>query len=139
MSGAAPLPGQAEDTIVVLDFGSQYSRLIARRIREANVYCEVHPHDTPWERLLEVNPKRIRPVGRTGERLRDRSTARTPGVVSLRYSRSGHLLRHAIDCAGRRWRCGRLRSSRVWSSRSRNHRAGRTLFAGVRCGDAVSG
>jgi GMP synthase (glutamine-hydrolysing) len=57
VSGDAPVPGQSDDTIVVLDFGSQYSRLIARRIREANVYCEVHPHDTPWERLLALNPK----------------------------------------------------------------------------------
>jgi GMP synthase (glutamine-hydrolysing) len=50
-------PASFDDTIIVLDFGSQYSRLIARRIREANVYCEVHPHDTPWERLAALNPK----------------------------------------------------------------------------------
>lgn len=52
-------PASHQDTIVVLDFGSQYSRLIARRIREANVYCEILPHDSPWTRLAELHPKGI--------------------------------------------------------------------------------
>ena len=51
----APLSGQ--ETIIILDFGSQYSMLIARRIRECHVYCEILPHDTPWERIKKLNPK----------------------------------------------------------------------------------
>ncbi len=51
----APLSGR--ETIIILDFGSQYSMLIARRIRECHVYCEILPHDTPWERIEKLNPK----------------------------------------------------------------------------------
>ncbi|MBQ2800610.1 MAG: glutamine-hydrolyzing GMP synthase [Lachnospiraceae bacterium] len=45
--------------IVVLDFGGQYNQLIARRVRECNVYCEVHPHNMDMEKIKEMNPKGI--------------------------------------------------------------------------------
>jgi len=45
------------ETILILDFGSQYTQLIARRIREQNVYCEIHPHTLPIEKIKEINPK----------------------------------------------------------------------------------
>jgi len=51
------LPPSERETIVVLDFGSQYSMLIARRVRECNVYCELVPHDTPWEKIASLNPR----------------------------------------------------------------------------------
>ena len=47
------------DLIVVLDFGAQYSMLIARRVRECNVYCEVLPHDIPVEELKKRKVKGI--------------------------------------------------------------------------------
>ena len=51
------LPPGERETIVVLDFGSQYSMLIARRVRECQVYCELVPHDTPWEKIAPLNPR----------------------------------------------------------------------------------
>lgn len=45
------------DAIAVLDFGSQYSQLIVRRVREARVYCELLPHDAPEEQVLALQPK----------------------------------------------------------------------------------
>ncbi len=45
--------------IIVLDFGGQYNQLIARRVRECNVYCEVHAFDLPLDRIKEMNPKGI--------------------------------------------------------------------------------
>lgn len=44
------------ETMIVLDFGSQYSQLIARRVRELEVYCEMFPYHTPMERLERLNP-----------------------------------------------------------------------------------
>ncbi len=45
------------EVIIVIDFGSQYSMLIARRVRECQVYCELLPYDTPWEKIAPLNPR----------------------------------------------------------------------------------
>lgn len=47
------------DKILILDFGSQYTQLIARRIRELNVYCEIHPFNYDLDKIKKFNPKGI--------------------------------------------------------------------------------
>ena len=46
-------------TVFILDFGAQYSQLIARRVREMNVYCEIVPYDVSWNDLQPRNPSAI--------------------------------------------------------------------------------
>ena len=47
------------ESVLVIDFGSQYSRLIARRIRESKVYCEIVTHNVDWDHVESLNPKGI--------------------------------------------------------------------------------
>src|SRR5690606_14751436 len=46
----------SHETLVVLDFGSQVTQLIARRVRELGVYAEIHPYDLPLDELKAKNP-----------------------------------------------------------------------------------
>ncbi len=47
------------ELILILDFGSQYTQLIARRVRELGVYCEIHPFHLSTEKIAELNPKAV--------------------------------------------------------------------------------
>lgn len=47
------------DKIIVIDFGGQYNQLVARRVRECNVYCEIYSYRTNIEKIKEMNPKGI--------------------------------------------------------------------------------
>src|SRR5438552_7841621 len=49
----------ARDLVLILDFGSQYTQLIARRIREQHVYCEIHPCTVSFDQIKAMNPRGI--------------------------------------------------------------------------------
>jgi GMP synthase (glutamine-hydrolysing) len=51
--------GRKKELVIVLDFGAQYGQLIARRVRECNVYCEILPFNTPLNKILALHPKGI--------------------------------------------------------------------------------
>ena len=48
-----------KELVIVLDFGGQYNQLVARRVRECNVYCEIYSYRTEIEKIKEMNPKGI--------------------------------------------------------------------------------
>ena len=63
-TGEQPQPQQTDipteqEAVAIIDFGSQYSMLIARRVRECHVYCEILPHDVSKERLAALRPRCI--------------------------------------------------------------------------------
>ncbi len=66
--------------ILILDFGSQYTQLIARRVREAGVYCEIHPYDLPQEALTRFAPRGVILSGGP-ETVTLESTPRAPHAV----------------------------------------------------------
>ena len=68
------------DKILILDFGSQYTQLIARRVRETSVYCELHPHDVSAEFVREFNPKGVILSGGPAS-VYEEKTPRAPDVV----------------------------------------------------------
>ncbi len=47
------------EKVIVIDFGGQYNQLVARRVRECNVYCEIYSYRTPLDKIKELNPKGI--------------------------------------------------------------------------------
>ena len=58
-----------KETVIVLDFGGQYNQLIARRVRECNVYCEVKPYTVSLDEIKAMQPKGIIFTDRKSTRL----------------------------------------------------------------------
>ncbi len=70
----------SHDKILILDFGAQYAQLIARRVREAGVYCELHPFDVSEQFIRDFDPRGIILSGGPNSVTED-ETPRAPQVV----------------------------------------------------------
>jgi GMP synthase (glutamine-hydrolysing) len=68
------------DTVLVLDFGSQYTQLIARRIRELNVFSVILPWDVSTEKIRSINPKGVILSGGP-ESVTESNTPRIPEII----------------------------------------------------------
>ena len=69
--------------LLILDFGGQYNQLIARRVREQKVYCEVHPHDMPLEEIRRFDPIGLIFTGGPGSVYLPGAPKVDPGVFEL--------------------------------------------------------
>ena len=86
-------PPEPPDSVVVLDFGSQFAQLIARRVRELDVYSELLPFDTPFEELERRGVKGIILSGGPNSVYDAARSPPRPGHLERPHPRPGHLLR----------------------------------------------
>ena len=119
----------APEAVVVLDYGSQYSMLIARRIREAGVYSELVPWDTAPERLSHLRVKGFVLSGGPASVYDEGAPLLPPYVIRVRAARPRHLLRDAAARAGARWTRGAREAPRVRPRRHHRLRAGEPAAA----------
>ena len=71
------------ETVIVLDFGGQYNQLIARRVRECNVYCEILPYTVDIQKIKDINPKGIIFTGGPNSVYDESSPHYTPEIFEL--------------------------------------------------------
>src|SRR5207247_9224434 len=88
-SGRAP----GANLILILDFGSQYTQLIARRVRELRVYCEIHPFDLPLDALRRMAPEGIILSAGPASVYAQRAPLPARDVLELRTTRAPPVLR----------------------------------------------
>ena len=71
------------ERVLVIDFGGQYNQLVARRVRECNVYCEIYSYRTPIEEIRGMNPKGIILTGGPDSVYAENAASCSPELFSL--------------------------------------------------------
>ncbi|MGN0375375.1 MAG: glutamine-hydrolyzing GMP synthase, partial [Butyrivibrio sp.] len=71
------------EMVVVIDFGGQYNQLVARRVRECNVYCEIYSYKTPLDKIKAMNPKGIILTGGPNSCYEEGAPTCTPDLFNL--------------------------------------------------------
>ena len=107
-------PGRHQ-TVIILDFGSQYTQLIARRVRENRVYCEIQPYDFSAEEIRQRNPIGVILSGGPQSVYEQGAPQMDAGIFELGIPVLGicygmHLAAHQLGGRGRRLRAPRVRS-----------------------------
>ena len=74
-----------QETVIVLDFGGQYNQLIARRVRECNVYCEIYSYRTDLAKIKAKNPKGIIFTGGPNSRKKSRKASRICSIFDVEW------------------------------------------------------
>ena len=77
------MPNTHSEMILVLDFGSQYTQLIARRIRELNIYCEIHPYNITLDKIKRLAPKGLVLSGGPASVYADQAPQISPAVLEI--------------------------------------------------------
>jgi len=90
-----------QEKVIVIDFGGQYNQLVARRVRECNVYCEIYSYKTPIEKIKEMNPKGIILTGGPNSVYEDGAPSATEelfniGVPVLGLCYGAQLMQHVL-------------------------------------------
>jgi len=90
-----------KELVLVIDFGGQYNQLVARRVRECNVYCEIYSYRTPLEKIKEMNPKGIILTGGPSSCYEDNAATCSPelfelGVPVLGLCYGAQLMSHVL-------------------------------------------
>jgi GMP synthase (glutamine-hydrolysing) len=127
---AAPNPTARSERIVVLDFGSQYAQLIARRVREQNVFCEIVRHDIAASRLRDIAPRGIILSGGPSSVYEEGAPRCDPALFALGIPVLGICYGMQLACDALGGRVGRA-SSREYGRASCEVMTTDPLFEGI--------
>ena len=126
------------ELVIVIDFGGQYNQLVARRVRECNVYCEIYSYKTDLEKIKEMNPKGIILTGGPNSCYEEGAPTCSKelfemGIPVLGLCYGAQLMMHVLGGKSRRLRSVNMVKQRFWLIRqnlSCSKMYPRRLFAG---------
>ena len=110
----------SNDLVLIVDFGSQVTQLIARRVREAGVYCEIHPFSKAGEAFTRLKPKAAIFSGGPAS-VPEAGSPRAPAEIfgaGFPFSPSATASRPCASNSAARWRAAMRRNSAVRKSKS---------------------
>ena len=73
-----------KELVIVIDFGGQYNQLVARRVRECNVYCEIYSYKTDLDKIRAMNPRGIILTGGPNSCYEENAATCPPELFRLR-------------------------------------------------------